>query len=323
MKIKTFLFLLFLINFYVVTVNAQSSQEEGLLYDNESHPLETLSPLVIATGSGDSLYYHTVTINEETVPKKLVFMKKKQLPPSGLIPISGYVIAKEFVEAHRSNPDKKEKLKFYQALNEKNPQKLLSFFLDQAELKDSERKFLPTGFIELAPVENSEGKERIFVALKDLKKKDMKIDLNQAKIQILKSITVYSFQSLQTGVNFGQIEDGDEADKLSRALEEVSKTICGAHCENNDLNQIGEFAADIGNIVSTEMAGDSRLENLEESNDYIFAQQICTIESMNSVCGSKELTQSVDQLKSSALIIKLIKRHESFKNVCAFVTKIK
>ena len=63
------LILMFLVSFSELKAN--DNDEEGLLYDNESHPLETLSPLVIATGSGDSLYYHTVTVKEDTVPKKL------------------------------------------------------------------------------------------------------------------------------------------------------------------------------------------------------------------------------------------------------------
>ncbi len=277
--------------------------------------------------------------------EELKFLKEKS-SLKGEVALSGYIFSKEFVESFRipkTLANKKTSLEFVKIFSEKNPVKLVDFLLSVNEKKRTAQNdqelamlaklikkngteddvgstpYFSTGYIELhSPKENN---ERYFIKISDINKKNISVNSNKTKIKLLKAISVYSFQNILSSLNLGGIEKESEEGKLFDRLEKLSFSICGLDCPLDFTKDLSQFALNVGKIVNFEVVGNTKIENLDDFDKYVLAQQWCVLKNFSNACHVKELDQELVQLSESQIMKGLIKKHKTSDGLCKFLQK--
>ncbi|MDD4972964.1 MAG: hypothetical protein PHY93_01365 [Bacteriovorax sp.] len=309
--------------------------------DIENHPQSSFPTILVTIGNKTAPYYGMDSSQDED----LKFMKESS-QVKGEIPLSGYIFAKEFVESFRlSNlvSNKKEKIEFVKIFEEKNVGKMVDFILSVDEkkrpaktekelkvilnlIKQKKSDELPeevaifsTGYIELkSPKGNN---ERYFIKVTDVNKETMTLNNNKTKINLLKSITIYSFQNILSGLNFGEIEKGSVEDQLFNKLESLNLSICGLNCPLTFTTDLSSLALNVGKIVNFEVVGNSKIENMDDFNKYVLAQQWCVLNNFSNACHVPELDSELLNMSKNKIISELITKHGSYEKMCKFLQK--
>lgn len=309
--------------------------------DVESHPHNTFPSINIVIGDKSVEYYGMDSAQEGNLK-----FQKTSSQLKGEVTLSGYIFAKEFVESFRipkTVGNKKKKNEFVKIFSENDPSKLIKLILSVDEkwrtaespaelekiIKAIEKdktddipggtSFFPTGFIELkSPKANN---ERYFIKLSDIDKTTMSLNPNKEKINLLKSITVYSFQNIQLGVNFGEIEKGSAEDLLISRLEKLNTSICTINCPLDFTKDLSELALNVGKVVSFEVVGNEKIENMDDFNKYVFAQQWCVLNNFSKACHEKKLDDEIEAMALNPIIKSLILKHHSKDELCNFLQK--
>lgn len=308
--------------------------------DIENHPLSSFSPIKVSIGDQNVIYYGM----DSSQSGNLKFIRVQDEFLKGEIELSGYIFSKEFVESFRipnTLASKKSKSEIVKIFSEKNPAKLLDYLMSVNEKKrtpENEKElallsklikekgfeddaestpYFSTGYIELkSPKENN---ERYFVKISDFKKENLKINPTKTKINLLKAISVYSFQNILTGLNFGDIEKGSQADTLSGQLENVNNSLCGLECPLDFSKDLSQFALNVGKIVSFEVVGNEKIENMDDFNKYVLAQQWCVLKNFSNACFEKNLNSELIKMSQNEIMNELTKRHKSSEELCRFL----
>lgn len=176
-----------------------------------------------------------------------------------------------------------------------------------------------SGYIEIkSPKGNN---ERYFIKITDVNKKTMTLNNNKTKINLLKSVAIYSFQNILSGLNFGDIEKGSSEDQLYNKLEALNLSVCGLDCPLTFTTDLSSLALDLGKIVNFEVVGNSKIENMDDFNKYILAQQWCVLNNFSNACHVPELDNEVLNMRKNKIIIELITKHGSAEKMCKFLQK--
>lgn len=264
----------------------------------------------------------------------------------GEIPLSGYIFSKEFVESFRLSSlasNKKESSEFIKIFEEKDTGNLVDFILSVNEkkrtaLSDEELKLaskiiqkkksdespeeiavFSTGYIEIkSPKGNN---ERYFIKIGDVDKKNMILNDKKTKINLLKSITVYSFQNISTGLNWGDIEKGSPEEQLFNKLEALNSKVCVFDCPLTFTRDLSALALTVGKTVIFEVVGNSKIENMDDFNKYVLAQQWCVLNNFSNACHVPELDKELLNMSTNKIIGELIKKHGSVEKMCKFLQK--
>ena len=308
--------------------------------DIETHPLNSFSTVKISIGDENVVYYGM----DSSQSGNLKFIRVQDDFLKGEIELSGYIFSKEFVESFRipnTLSNKKSKSEFVKIFSEKNPAKLLDYLMQVNEKKrtpENENElalltklinnkgfednaestpYFSTGYIELkSPKGNN---ERYFVKISDFKKENLKINPAKTKINLLKAISVYSFQNILTGLNFGDIEKGSQADFFSGQLENLNNSLCGLECPLAFSKDLGQFALNVGKIISFEVVGNDKIENMDDFNKYVLAQQWCVLKNFSNACFDKDLNSELIKMSQNEIMNELTKRHKSSEELCRFL----
>ncbi len=309
--------------------------------DIENHPQSSF-PAISVTIENKTVQYYGM---DNSQADDLKFIKASdQL--KGEIPLSGYIFAKEFVDSFRHLnlvSNKKDKSEFIKIFEEKNVGKMVDFILtinekkrtaktekeQQLVLKLLEQKksdelsheiaIFPTGYIELkSPMGND---ERYFIKITDVNKETMTLNSARTKINLLKSVTIYSFQNLLSGLNFGDIEKGSAEDLLYNKLEALNLSICGINCPLSFTADLSLLAMNVGKIVSFEVVGNSKIENMDDFNKYVLAQQWCVLNNFTNACHVSDLENDLLGMSKNKIISELITKHGSADKMCKFLQK--
>lgn len=238
-----------------------------------------------------------------------------------------------------------ERSDFVKIFSEKNPAKLIEYLMSVNEMKrtpENENElalltklikekgledeaistpYFSTGYIELrSPKGNN---ERYFVRISDLKKENIKINSAKAKMNLLKAISVYSFQSILAGLNFGDIEKGSQGDFFSGQLESLNNSLCGLECQLDLTKDLSQLALNVGKIVSFEVVGNKKIENMDDFNKYVLAQQWCVLKIFSNACFNKDLDNELIKMSQNETMNELTKRHKSSGELCRFLQESK
>ncbi len=307
--------------------------------DVENHPQDSFPKIVISVGDKKIEYYSSGE------PGDISFIKEEKTI-KGELPLNGYIFAKEFVESFRipnTIANKKTKAQFVQIFSENNPGKMVEFLMSvnekkrtaetDAELEKIEKlikqantdddpattAYFSTGYIEIKdPGANN---ERYFIKASDISKQNMKLSADKTKIDLLKSVSVYSFQNVLSGLNFGDIEKGSQEERLYEKMEQVSLTICSTNCQTTPGKSLESFAMNTGKIVSFEVVGNSKIADMDDFNKYVLAQQWCLLKNFSNACSNDSFKSGVDELGRSLIIKGLIQKHGSPDKLCDFLKK--
>lgn len=309
--------------------------------DIENHPQEVF-PSVSVTINNQSVDYYGMHSDRD---QKIKYVKESETL-KGEIPLSGYIFAKEFVESFRipnTLANKKTKSEFVKIFAEQDAGKMVEFILSVNEKKrtaenDKELEFLEklikkqrteddagttpyfsTGYIELKSPKNNN--ERYFIKMSDLKKDSVKLNAKKTHLNLLKSVSVYSFQNILSGLNFGDIEKGSKEERLFNDLEKINNSICSIDCPLDFTKNLSEIALDIGKIVSFEVVGNSKIEDMDDFNKYVLAQQWCVLNSFSQGCHVESLDSEIKRLSNHKVISDLIKKHKGPAGLCTFLKK--
>lgn len=309
--------------------------------DIEAYPQSSFPAIAIEIND-QSLSYYGMDSSQE---QKLRYAEQSTRL-KGEIPLSGYIFAKEFVESFKfpnTIGNKKSRSEFLRIFSEKNPGKLVDFILSVNEKKRTAENaqeiellqqliekeqtsddpnttaFFSTGYIELKSPEDNN--ERYFIKISDVNKKTMTLNSNKTHINILKSVTVYSFQNILSSLNFGDIERDSPEDKLYKRLETLNLSICSFDCPLNFTRDLSEMALNVGKIVSFEVVGNSKIENMDDFNKYVFAQQWCVLNNFSKACHVPKLDDEIKNLSQNKIILELIQRHNGHDELCKFIQK--
>lgn len=312
--------------------------------DIENHPLKSFSTINVFIGDQSITYYGMDSSQSEN----LKFIKVNDDFLKGEIELSGYIFSKEFVESFRipkTLANKKMRSEFIKLFSEKNPARMLDFLMSVNEKKrtpENEKElamlaklikekdfqddaastaYFSTGFIELKSPKGSN--ERYFVKISDFKKENVKINVASTKINLLKAISVYSFQNILTGLNFGEIEKGSQSEIFSAQLENLNNSICGLTCSLDFTKDLSQLALNVGKIVSFEVVGNEKIENMDDFNKYILAQQWCILKNFSNTCLEKDLNSELVKISQNEIMSELIKRHKSSEELCRFLQATK
>lgn len=307
--------------------------------DIENHPQSSFPSISLTIGDRSVTYYGMDSSQEGD----LKFMKEA-VQLKGEVPLSGYIFAKEFVESFRlANlaSNKKEKSEFIKIFEEKDSGKLVDFILSVNEKKrnaltDDELKIaskiiekkksdespeeiaiFSTGYIEIkSPKGNS---ERYFIKVDDVNKNNMSLNDKKTKINLLKSITIYSFQNILSGLNWGDIEKGSQEEQLFNKLETLNFKICSFDCPLTFTKDLSSLALGVGKIVTFEVVGNSKIENMDDFNKYVLAQQWCVLNNFSNACHVPELDKELLSTSKNKIISGLIQKHGSAEKMCKFL----
>ncbi|MBY0413060.1 MAG: hypothetical protein K2Q18_02790 [Bdellovibrionales bacterium] len=333
MKVWSFLF------FISVIQVCHSFEVDNI--DITNHPQSSFPIIKVTIGEKTVDYY-----GGDSAQGEMKFEKAENLKLEGEIPLSGYIFAKEFVESFRITKtiaNKKTKSEFVKIFSEENPGKLVDFLLTVNEKKrnaesDSEIKLLTkkiaeantediptstpyfsTGYIELrSPKGNN---ERYFVKISDVNKATMKLNPDKTKINMLKAITIYSFQNTLSSLNFGDIEKGSVEDQLYNDLERTNLSLCNVDCPFASLKSIGSMAMNVGKIVSFEAQANDKIENFDDFNKYVLAQQWCLLNEFNNSCKNQDIEVELQKLAGSKILSDLLIKHKTKEDLCKFLQK--
>lgn len=332
--IQTCFFYFFI--FLLASVNAQEIDR----IDIESHPLNSFSTIKVSIGDQNVIYYGM----DSSQSGNLKFIEVQDEFLKGEIELSGYIFSKEFVESFRipnTLANKKSKREFVKMFSEKNPVKLLDYLMSINEKKrtpENEKEmallaklikekefeddaistpYFSTGYVELkSPKGNN---ERYFVKISDFKKENFKINPAKTKINLLKAISVYSFQNILAGVNFSDIEKGSQTDNFSGQLENLNNSLCGLECPLDFSKDLSQLALNVGKIVSFEVVGNEKIENMDDFNKYVLAQQWCVLKNFSNACFDKDLNNELIKMSQNETMNELTKRHKSSGELCRFL----
>lgn len=329
---------LLLITFFI-SFHAFSSEKEIL--DIENHP-QNQFPQITILNKNKSIAYYASTFTDENA---IEYVKEDKLL-AGEVPLSGYIFSKAFVESVRipnTVANRKSYKEFLQVFDEGDSAKMVEFLLiindrKRTAANDKELDFISkqiqkrqtddipestpyfsTGYVEIKSPDHSNG--RYFIKAGDITKANIKLSIDKTKIELLKAITVYSFQNVLTGLNFGNIEKGSQEDLLYSNLEKINASLCSTNCNEGSIKKLGSFAATVGKIVSFEVVGASEISDMDDFNKYIFAQQFCLLQNFSQACSNDDLTKEIKSVASDSIIDSLIKKHGNLKNLCSFVMK--
>lgn len=305
----------------------------------ENYPQDSFPKIVISAGDKGLEYYSS----SESGDMKFV---KEGRTIKGEVPLNGYIFAKEFVESFRipnTVANKKNKSQFVQIFAENNPGKMIEFLMDvnekkRAALSDAEMAkleqiikkaktdddpattaYFSTGYIEIKAPNGTN--ERLFIKASDISKQNMKLTPDKTKIDLLKSVSVYSFQNVLSGLNFGEIGKGSNEEKLYEKMEQMNLSICSTNCSTSPGKRLELFAMNVGKIVNFEVVGNSKIENMDDFNKYILAQQWCLLKNFANGCSNNAFKKGTDDMGSSPILSTLIKKHGSFDKLCDFLKK--
>jgi hypothetical protein len=329
-----------LISFLSLLAQSSYSVEIDNL-DIESHPQSSFPSINLSIGDKSVEYYGMDSAQEGNL--KFV---KQDTQLKGEVAISGYIFAKEFVESFRipnTIANKKKKSEFVEIFNEKDPSKFLKVILSinekwrTSETPEELEKiikiikkektpdspdstpFFPTGFIELkSPKGNN---ERYFINLADINKTNVTLTTDKSKINLLKSVTIYSFQNILSNLNFGDIEKDSVEDKLFKRLENLNFSICSFDCPIDFTKDLSSLALKVGKIVTFQVLGDNSIENMDDFNKYLMAQQWCVLNNFSESCHVKALDDEINDLALNPIIKGLIQKHNSAVGLCKFLQK--
>lgn len=328
---------LFILISLLLSFSANSFEVDKI--DIENHPQSSFPGISVTIGNKTVPYYGM----DSSQTGDLKFMKENtQL--TGEVLLSGYIFAKEFVESFRLSSlagNKKEKAEFIKIFEEKDAGKLVDFLLSVNEKKRTaengeELKFaskliqqkksdeapeeiaiFSTGYIEIkSPKGNS---ERYFIKVDDVNKKNMSMNDNKTKINLLKSITVYSFQNVLSGLNWGDIDKGSQEEQLYNKLETINSAVCSFDCPLTAAKDLSSLALNVGKIVSFEVVGNSKIENMDDFNKYVLAQQWCLLYNFSNACHVPALDKELASMSQNKIISELVMKHGSAEKMCKFL----
>jgi hypothetical protein len=309
---SNFLFLLALLILPIFSAVAEIDK-----LDIENHPQSSFPAIRVEIDGKSAFYYGSDSSNTAI---KLV---RSNSELKGEIPLSGYIFAKEFVDSFRisgAKGNKKTKEEFLKIFDEKNPGKLVAFILATNERRPSEESGetqFPSGYIELKSPRNNN--ERYFIKLSEVKNANMTLNADRTKINLLKSVTVYGFQNILSGLNFGDIEKGSDQDKLYSRLEKINLSVCSFDCPLDATKNLSGLALNVGKVVSFEVVGNDKIENMDDFNKYVLAQQWCLLNNFSTACHVPALDVELNSLTKNPVLAELLKKHQSFEKLCKFI----
>lgn len=330
-----------ILNFILLVLSFSTHSFEVDKIDIENHPQTSFPSISLTIGDKTVAYYGMDSSKQGDLK-----FKKEGVQLKGEIPLNGYIFSKEFVESFRlSNlaSNKKESHEFVKIFEEKDTGKLVDFILSVNEKKRTalseeelkiaskiidkkksdespdEISIFSTGYIEIkSPKGNN---ERYFIKMGDVDKKNMILNDKKTKINLLKSITVYSFQNISTGLNWGDIEKDSLEEQLSNKLEALNSNVCAFDCPLTFTKDLSALALMVGKTVTFEVVGNGKIENMDDFNKYVLAQQWCVLNNFSNACHVPELDKELLSTSKNKIISDLIKKHGSAEKMCKFLQK--
>jgi hypothetical protein len=295
----------------ILTMITLACLYSGVLFSNEkevidieNHPISQFPKISIMVAGKNIEYYGSTNTKEGAIE---YIQEKGSI--SGEFPLSGYIFSKEFVESVRipnTLANKKRMEEFIQLFKENDTVKIISFIQSVDERKRTAKNqkeldeitalikkfgtdddpgstpYFSTGYIEIKPPNGTN--ERYFIKAADITKESVNISADKTKISLLKAMTIYSFQNVLSGLNFGNIEKGDKEDTLYNQLEKINSSLCGVNCAGGTTKDLAPFAVSVGQIVGFEVVGASKISDMDDFNKYILAQQFCLLDNFNKIC---------------------------------------
>lgn len=250
---------------------------------------------VLGAGKKAQLYYSLKQIPEVQESGEKIRLSDSLTVPAGTsVKISGYILAKEFMEALKFNSigNKSNEREIRSLLNSKDPSKMYNFILKVAEKwrtpenqkeEDAAQKKIdksktedivgqtpsvPTGLIEVVipkDIENFSKLEdiRFFIPIEEIK--GLKINIKDASLQLRKATTVLAFKRLKNEINFPDLlpEQLEKIDAIELAL--ISN--CSDNCFL-DKNKLGDFIVNTYKTVA-KVARNENLLSGEKNNKVI------------------------------------------------------
>jgi hypothetical protein len=300
----------------LISISAYSFEVDKI--DIENHPQSSFPTISLTIGDETVPYYGMDSSQVEDLK-----FRKENTQIKGEIPLSGYIFAKEFVESFRiPNLLENKKIEFVKVFDEKNVGNLVAFILSTDKLNKLDKlagkiAMFSTGYIELkSPKGNN---ERYFIKISDVNKSTMTLNRNKTKINLLKSITIYSFQNILGSLNFGDIEKDSVEDQLYNRLEALNLSVCGLDCPLDFTIDLSSLALNVGRIVSFEVVGNSKIENMDDFNKYVLAQQWCILNNFSQACHVSKLDNELFEMSNNTIIQELITKHGSAEKMCKFL----